>query len=202
MFHVEQLKSESAKTEDADTLAPLINETLNHFNFLWMTRDKKKQIEFIQQAYLEPNNIFSYKYTKKYFLKGVFVGLATAYPDALCEKLTKKFDNVHEKIIGRLLYNLLYILHPRYYFLTESEKGDYYIQHIAIVPSMRRKGLASLILKELEREARHFKMKQLALITDDKNKAAIHFYHASGFTCVHRNRFHGWHSLKFVKPVV
>lgn len=201
MFHVEQLQFQVATAEDANILVPLIHETLSHFNFLWMTKNKEKQINYIKQAFLEVDNIFSYKYTKKFYLDGIFIGLATSYPDALCKKLTKKFDEVHKKMIGHFFYYLLYILHPRYYFLTEGESGDYYIQHIAIVESMRRKGLASLILKELEKEARRFGMKQLALITDDKNKTAIHFYHASGFTCVHRNSFHGWHSLKFVRPL-
>lgn len=78
------------------------------------------------------------------------------------------------KYLGYLLVSE--VRHPR--FLAKKEA---YVDDLFVIPSMRRKGAASLLLARAEEWARDRKMDYLGIETDAQNAPAAAAYQKAGF---------------------
>ncbi len=140
----------------------------------------KKTFEIIANAFVKPNNPYSFEHASMIEYKSNVVGTVSGYASAEKEGFNNnilsqfpngaKFRIMIFSLIGRLLSR---ILGPR-------GKEDYYIQTIAIRSKIRGKGLGQKLLKHCEALAIEKGAKTLSLDVSSKNEIAINSYKKFG----------------------
>ena len=68
--------------------------------------------------------------------------------------------------------------------IREYEKNGMEVKRMYVLPTHRNKGIASMVLKELENWAKELKYDFLILETGIKQPAAMHLYAMSGFAII------------------
>ena len=136
--------------------------------------------EIIADAFVKPNNEYSFENAAMIEYQGKIVGMVSGYTYAEKEGFIKnillqfskgvKLRIMMFSIVGRLLSR----------FLGPRGENDYYLQAIAVSSRMRGKGLGQRLLKHSEEIAFKKGSKTLSLDVSSKNKRAIKSYKKFG----------------------
>jgi ribosomal protein S18 acetylase RimI-like enzyme len=87
---------------------------------------------------------------------------------------------------------------------TEDTQTTAYIQTLEVAPALRKRGIATELLRLLETSASTAGATTIALHVAESNTAAIHLYHAHGYQPQGREEnyyAHGIPALTYLKPL-
>ncbi len=134
----------------------------------------------IASAFHEPEHSLSYEYVTFAELGGEPVGMSSAYTGS---QLRGFSDKPLESAAGRNAFRLKcmsLLLRPVFRILDSVADDDFYLQGIAVEPSMRSKGVGSALLADVEQRANRSGSSRLCLDVADKNKGAQALYARRG----------------------
>ncbi|MCP4977579.1 MAG: GNAT family N-acetyltransferase [Maribacter sp.] len=155
-----------------------------------------KTFEILADAYLKPNNEYSYENVTMIEYNSQIVGMVSGYTYAEKEGFNRnilfqfpkgaKLRILIFSVIGRILSR----------FLGPQRNDDYYLQAIAISSQMRRKGLGQRLIKHSEGIAHKKGSNTLSLDVSSKNEKAINCYKKYGMEI-----FSSWPNFLKLSPV-
>jgi len=70
--------------------------------------------------------------------------------------------------------------------VKESERNEYFIGHIAVLPEYQGQGIGTQLLAHTENRARELGVRRIALMVDVDNERAMTFYQRRGYKIVER----------------
>ena len=136
----------------------------------------------IASAFHEPDHSLSYEYVTFAELGGELVGMSSAYTGSQLRRFSDKpLERAADRNAFRLKCMSL-LLRPVFRILNSVADDDFYLQGIAVEPSMRGKGIGSALLADVERRANRSGSSRLCLDVADKNKGAQALYARSGMS--------------------
>ena len=134
----------------------------------------------IASAFHEPEHSLSYENVTFAELGGELVGMSSAYTGS---QLRGFSDKPLERAAGRHAFRLKcmsLLLGPLLRILDSVAVDDFYLQGIAVEPSMRSKGIGSALLADVEQRANRSGSSRFCLDVADKNKGAQALYARRG----------------------
>jgi len=136
----------------------------------------KNAFTTIAEAYVKPNNEYSFENITFAELQNEIVGMVSGY--TANEK--QRFHNKIHRNRKTLSFSIVGSLLSR--FLGPKGTGDYYIQAIIVDKKMRGKGIGLNLIKHIEERAIEKESKTLSLDVSSKNDKAIALYKRHGMT--------------------
>lgn len=114
---------------------------------------------------------------------GRVVGVLAAFPAAYADRLARRFVSLTAVQVPPWRWPAV-IRHLRASGRVSPQPpaDAYYVDALAVVTGARRQGIATALLEEAERQARHAQASLLALDTGLSNDGARALYEARGFT--------------------
>lgn len=185
-----------ARQEDARDIAGLIVHAWPVEEFLRMKHGMTLDdfITFLQQLVAADDTLYSYKVTKVAVLdspekQGRVVGMMNGYDGALYRQLkqpvldaiTANFDDANG--FGNVI---------------ETEAGEFYLDSAGVDPSMRSKGIGSMLFKSMLEKAASSGFRTAGLIVDEDKPKAEALYERLGFRTVGYRDFLG-HRMKHMQ---
>ena len=151
----------------------------------------------IASAFHEPEHSLSYEYVTFAELGGELVGMSSAYTGS---QLRRFSDKPLERAAGRNAFRLMctsLLLRPMFRILDSVADDDFYLQGIAVEPSMRSKGVGSALLADVEQRANRSGSSRLCLDVANKNIGAQALYARRGMI-----QFSQWPNMGLVPPLL
>jgi len=139
-----------------------------------------KTYEIIADAFVKPNNEYSFENVTMIEYKSKIVGMVSGY--TYTEKQGYKKNILSQFPNGAKLRIMLFSIAGRIlsHFLGPRGNEDYYLQAIAVSNQMRGKGLGQKLMKHSGEVAIKKGSKTLSLDVSSKNKKAINSYRRFG----------------------
>ncbi len=157
-----------------------------------------EQVEsIIASAFHEPEHSLSYEHVTFAELGGGLVGMSSAYTGS---QLRRFSDKPLERAAGRHALRLLcmsLVLRPMFRIMDSVADDDFYLQGIAVEPSMRSQGVGSALLEDVEQRAIRSGSSRLCLDVADKNKGAQALYARRGMI-----QSSQWPNIGLVPPLL
>lgn len=152
--------------------------------------------EMIADAFVKPNNEYSFENATMIEYEGKIVGMVSGYSYSEKEGFKKNILSKFPK--GGKLRILMFSITGRLLsrFLGPQGKEDYYLQAIAVNSQIRGKGLGQRLLNYSEEIAAKKGSKTLSLDVSSKNERAIHSYKKFGM-----KTFSSWPNFLKLSPV-
>ncbi|KZE78311.1 GNAT family acetyltransferase [Myroides marinus] len=161
-----------AKREDYDVVPELMLQAMEDIVFTFIQKeDIEEAINFLTIMFRKPNNLYSYENTFVAVDKeGDIVGSITGYNG-------DDFIALREPVLELMKqqYNNDMIPEP------ETAGGEYYLDTVAVSPTVQGKGVGSHLLKYAVDYAKSNNYKQVGLIVDLENPSAMKLYSRLGF---------------------
>ena len=151
----------------------------------------------IASAFHEPEHSLSYEYVTLAELGGEVVGMSSAYTGS---QLRRFSDKPLERAAGRNAFRLKcmsLLLWPVFRVLNSVADDDFYLQGIAVEPSLRSKGVGSTLLADIEQRAKRSGSSRLCLDVAVKNKGAQALYARRGMI-----QSSQWPNIRFLPPLL
>ena len=139
-----------------------------------------KTYEIIADAFVKPNNEYSFENTMIIEYKGKIVGMVSGY--SYSENQGFKKNILYEFHKGAKLRIIMFSVIGKVLsrFLGPRGKEDYYLQSLAVSTQMRGKGLGQRLMKNIGEIAIKKGSKTLSLDVSSKNENAINSYKKFG----------------------
>jgi ribosomal protein S18 acetylase RimI-like enzyme len=161
----------SATKKDADAVAACLLLAMEDIigSFLG-TEDREEALRFMEHFAGREDNQYSYQNCLVAELGARVVGALNVYDGGGLVKLREPIlDHI------RKYYN------PEFAPVDETQKGEYYIDSLGVLPEMQGLGIGSMLLKFLIESHVVQKGHTLGLLVDDKNPGARKLYEKLGF---------------------
>ena len=127
---------------------------------------------------------YSYRNTLVALCGDRVVGCAVSYDGGRLHELREPFINEAKRIIGKDHSSMD----------DETQAGELYLDSLAVLPSYRRRGIATLLVQATQQRAHWLGLQQVGLLVDEGNPAGLAFYAHAGFR--HLNNSHwGGHPM-------
>lgn len=143
--------------------------------------------DVIGRAYREPGHDLSYESVRFAESDGVTAGMVNGYSSA---EHDRSRDGPLLRAAGLRFPRLLgtwMLARPLFAFMDELPAGDWYVQAVAVDPSFRGSGIGSLLLDDVEAQARASGSDRLALDVAVGNDGAKRLYERRGMAVVARS---------------
>ena len=131
-------------------------------------------------AFMEPGHALSYEHVMFAEREGVVVGMSLAYTGAQHRGFS---DEPLKRAAGRSALRMKLVrmlLAPLWRILDTVPERDFYLQGIAVEPTLRGAGVGSLIMDDVEARAQAAGSNRLSLDVASKNKGARKLYGRRG----------------------
>ena len=142
----------------------------------------RRYLEIIANAFLEPDHDTSYQNVTFAVADDTIAGMILAYTETQHRRSTiEPQRNAAGKL--RLRMRLVeFFLAPVMHVNDTMEEGDYYLQFIAVDQKRHSAGVGSVLMQELERQARLAGARRLSLDVSPGNVVARRFYENRGWS--------------------
>jgi ribosomal protein S18 acetylase RimI-like enzyme len=174
------LRNATPTLEDGSAFAQYLDEAAEGF-FLFMLG--RHYIDIIARAFIRPNHDLSYQTTTFAEHNGDIAGMISGYSaeqhrTSTLHPLQQAAGKWHLRMRMRIV-NLLSA--PLLSFLNSIEDDEYYIQAIAVNKELRGKGLGSILMDSIEKQAYSSGASRLSLDVSANNCSARELYEHRGF---------------------
>ena len=155
-----------------------------------------KTYEILADAFVKPNNEYSFEQVSTIEYEGEIVGMVSGYTNAEKEGFKKNIlaQFPHGAKLRIMMFSVVGKILSR--FLGPRGQVDYYVQAIAVNSQMRGKGLGQRLMKHSAEIAIQKGCKTLSLDVSSKNEKAIKSYHKFGMSI-----FSHWPNFLKLPPV-
>ncbi len=175
---------------DVEIASVLLADTMADFGVATMgVGDLRMELKALHTWFVQRDNRFSYEFCKLAIVDSAVAGLLlTLRGDRLSNLETTLANGVFK------IYNPIQVIRMFWRLMvlgrTEEAKSDeYLIAHVAVAPEFRRRGIATLLLAEAEKEAREQGFTKLVLEVEIDNDNAFKAYEKFGFITVLKTEF-------------
>lgn len=178
-----------ARAEDAAQSVPLIYTTMGRFaDFLFGLDSAERALQALEILFRHPHNRLSHTFTQLCEKEKDLLGLLLAYPGSSLPRLDLLTGKVMFTLLG--MRNFLTFVSRALVFsgIREAHDGEYYIQALAVTPSLQGRGIGWQILEHAEQTARSLRLSALSLLVSLKNQPAQKLYLRFGFQTVQEIR--------------
>ena len=128
---------------------------------------------------------YSYRNTLVAMVDDKIVGIAVSYDGGRLHELRQAFIQVAKKYIGKDHSSMD----------DETQKGELYLDSLAVLPDYRRQGIAQRLLKATKEKADQMGLPCVGLLVDKGNPTGEAFYATAGFRYANDNQW-GGHPMK------
>lgn len=161
----------AAKQSENKAIAPLLFSAMEDIIFSFIGENSsKKAIEFLEIAIEEEETLYSYKNCIVVEDNSVIIAAVVLYDGSSLHKLREGVAKV-----------LLQYYNRKLEVEDETSEGEIYIDSIGVDPSMRGKGIGSLLFNYLIDKHVVEAKRRLALLVDRDNNSAKRLYLSLGF---------------------
>ncbi len=179
-----------AEPEDVEIACVLLADTMMDFGVATLgLGDPELEMKALRRWFVQKDNCFSYELCKVAAVDNVAAGLLLTLPGDRLAYLEGTLANGIFKIYNpiqviRMVWRLIVLGYTK-----EAESDEYLIAHVAVAPEFRRRGIATLLLAEAEKEAREQGFTKLVLEVEIGNNNAFKAYEKFGFKTVLTTEF-------------
>ena len=168
---------------DAQVVGQLLYMTLGRTaDYLLGHHDQAGRAErILSQLYALPRNRFSYQYADLAVLDGQVAGLLLSYPGALATALDLHTAGPLLALCGLAGMARFVARAWPLALVRETERGRYYISHLAVLPAYQGQGLGRRLLVHAESRARAAGLEQCSLTVEIGNERAYRLYEKVGY---------------------
>ena len=163
------------------------------FRYLFGPRFK----EIVAEAFVASGHDLSYEHALFAEWDGAIVGMASGYT---AEQHEGSSDEPITRAAGRSAFRIacmFALTAPMWRFMHTYEKGDFYLQFLAVDARHRGKGIGSALIGAMEARGRESGSERFVLDVSGRNPDAQRLYARQGFEVGPR-----WPRLAFVPPMV
>jgi len=173
----EQISIEASMPGDAGDFAHMVMPSGDLLAAIYDTSTEG----LLAHLHAKPNNLYSYE--NSCFLKfdGKKSGVLLSYSQSTEQMQQQNTSKLTVEYLGLGYLRRLSRIKKAYSAFGPLASGEYLISNIAIVPDLRNRGLAQVLLNEALRLARNEGCTKLVLDVRSLNTAAIKCYQKSGF---------------------
>jgi len=173
MTNIDEIVIRAAKPQFKEGLvyAELFNETSEGF---FKSMLGKEAYRIIADAYVNPNNEYSYENVAFAEYQNEICGMVAGYTTSEKKRFHKKIDRNRRTLLFTVVSNFL----SR--FLGPKGTDEYYLQAIIVDEKMRGKGVGEILMKYIEEKAVEKGAKTLSLDVSGKNDKARTLYKRKG----------------------
>ncbi|HEY60367.1 MAG TPA: GNAT family N-acetyltransferase [Anaerolineae bacterium] len=181
------MKSFIRKSERTDAMqaVKLLLMTMGDFGICLLGFGNKHKTQSVaRQFFLYDGNRFSFRFADILLVDSNIAGLLLSFPGEAMIKLEMytffQLWRVYKKMEAfKFIWRILPLVNYK-----EAEKDEYYIAHLAVNPSYRRRGIGKQLLEHAEVKAKERGMHKCSLSVDVDNTAAIKLYSKCGYEIV------------------
>ena len=163
-----------ATTNDSSIIAELMLFAMKDIVFDFIgEKNEIKAKEFLDELIQSPNNQYSFENTFVLEYENKIAGSFTIYDGG-------KLNELRQPVLNLLSEKYNRTIHPQ----DETEKGEIYIDTIAVFPEYRGKGFGNIILDYIINVIAIKQDKTIGLLVDFTNPKAKKLYESKGFKVV------------------
>ena len=155
------------------------NHTLEEFEQLMI-----KLVEAEESQYIYKNTLVALG------AENIVMGICVSYDGARLHELRKAFISGAKEAFGQDFTGIS----------DETEKGELYIDSLAVDEPFRKRGIATALLKATLEKGKALQLPAVGLLVDTGNPQAEKLYTAMGFKFVGKNQW-GGHPMKHLQVV-
>lgn len=160
-----------ARPEDSSEVIPLMLEAIGNIaHDLSGTDDVEYTKKVLTEYFQTTGNRLSYTHCIVWEEDGRAVGFALFYDGGQVQKLDAPLEERLSKVQG----------HP-VHLIKESQRGEFYLDSVAVNSNYRGRGIAKHLMAAFEQEAAARGLKFAALLVDVANTKARKLYEAQGY---------------------
>ena len=160
-----------AKISDAKEIALLLVQAMKDLALKYLNGETiDKAYPMFEHFIRQKNNLYSYENTFVFEDDDRIAGSITAYDGA-------KFVKLRQPVLDYLKNEFLFDSTPE----EETTAGEFYLDTVSVFPYKQRKGVGSLLIRELIRYAADNRHKKVSLLVDKNNPRAKSLYEKIGF---------------------
>ena len=198
-----------SKKADVKSAVSLLLMTMSDFGIsLFGFGDKDKTKNIVENFFIHNRNRFSYKLTDLILIDDNIAGLLLSFPGNQMINLEMhtffRLWRVYKKMdVLKFIWRILPLVNHK-----EAEKDEYYIAHLAVKSSSRRRGIGKRLLEYAEAKAEEYNLQKCSLTVDVDNQGAIKLYRKCGYEIVAEyiqmnllERFHTRGNYRMVKSL-
>lgn len=137
--------------------------------------------EIIAEAYMKPNNPYSYENVTFAVDSDEICGMVSTYTYEMKQNFQKKVLNQSTKGKKSSFRKLYFVESTFLRALGVKKPEEYYLQAIIVTKESRGKGVGALLMNWIEEDARKKGARILGLDVSSKNNKAINLYEKQGF---------------------
>ena len=170
---------------DATQAVKLLLMTMGDFGICLLGFGNKRKAQNVaRQFFLYDGNRFSFRFSDILLVEGNIAGLLLSFSGKAMVKLEMQtffqLWRIYKKMdVFKFIWRILPLVSYK-----EAEKDEYYIAHLAVIPSYRRRGIGKQLLEYAEVKAKEKGMHKCSLSVDMDNTAAINLYSKCGYKIV------------------
>ena len=171
----------------ASTASFLLYMTMGRWSdYLFGTGTPQETQNILGQLFRLKFNRFSHQFAETVIIDGEMAGLVLAYSHRTKRSLELPTAGQILRLTGmmgfmRFVWRVLPLLGVK-----ESERDEYYISHIAVLPEYQGQGIGTQLLAHTENKARERGFRRIALVVGVDNERAMAFYKRRGYKMVER----------------
>lgn len=184
------LEIRQAELKDVEIASVLLADTMADFGVATLgLGDPEFELKALRKWFVQKDNCFSFELCKLATVDGVVAGLLlTLRGDRLAHlegTLANGIFKVYNPVqVIRMVWRLMVLGYTK-----EAESDEYLVAHVAVAPEFRRRGIATQLLAEAEKEAGEQGYTKLVLEVEIGNNNALKAYEKFGFTKVLTTEF-------------
>jgi predicted GNAT family acetyltransferase len=189
----------------AESASGLLHATMGHFADAALgLGDQSFSLQVLRDLYARTGNRFSHDRSILGMHAGDVVALLISFPGRELVSRNSNFILQSVSVYGWRKFPHFLVNFLQTFTSIETEKDEYYIAHLAVNPTHRKLGIAKMLLRQAESNARKTGLRKLSLLVEMGNIPALTLYQSAGFTIVHTHetpglekRFHspGYHRM-------
>jgi len=153
--------------------------------------------EIVAEAFVEPGHDLSHEYALFAEQGGEILGMASGYT---AEQHGRSSDEPITRAAGRSAFRIacmFALTAPMWRFMHTYEKGDFYLQFLAVDEAHRGKGVGSALIDAMEARGREGGADRFVIDVSGRNPDAQRLYERQGFEACAR-----WPRLALFPPMV
>jgi len=174
----------SARPDEAELAAVLLYESLHGLgDYIFGCESRWPVLKTLEQLFRSKENRLSHEYASLAEVDGQVAGLLMAYPGEAVPRLDVWTGRT---LLGFFSLGALLCMAWRSLALPgpEALRGEYYVSNLAVLPSVRGRGIGSRLLAFAEGQARLMGLVRLSLCVDLDNTGAQRLYQRTGYETV------------------